>query len=75
MDLEVFDSKGKPVAPKPIRAVLHSEKLDEVKATTRVNFTAELTLNRPGEFILRITLTDKMSKKSTTFEAPMRVGD
>lgn len=72
-DIRVFDGQGKPVTPKPIRAAFHNEDPAVVKQVGRLNFKGEMTLNRPGEFVLRLTLTDKLAKKTTTFEAPMRV--
>lgn len=72
-DLQVLDKQGKPVTPRPIRAAVHNEDPAVVKQATVLNFKGEMTLNRPGEFVLRLTLTDKLAKKTTTFEAPMRV--
>ena len=72
-DLQVFDKQGKPVTPRPIRATVRNEDPAVVKQATVLNFQGEMTLNRPGEFVLRLTLTDKPTKKTATFEAPMRV--
>jgi hypothetical protein len=73
MAVEVLDAEGKPVSPRPVRAVVHSEKPEEVRAATVLNFSGEISLHRSGEFRLRVTLTDRQSKKTATFEAPMRV--
>jgi hypothetical protein len=73
MEILILDAKGNPVTPKPIRTVVHNEKPEEVKQTTTIDFSAKLGLNRTGDFVLRVTLTDKMAKKKTTFEAPLRV--
>ena len=35
--------------------------------------TGDITLNRSGDFVLRITLTDKLAKKTVKFEAPIKV--
>ena len=59
--------------PKPIRAAIHNEKPEEVKQITTIRFTGQLVLHRAGDFVLRVTVTDKMAKKKTTFEAPLRV--
>jgi hypothetical protein len=72
-DLQVFDKQGKPVTPKPIRATVHNEDPAVVKQATVLNFKGEMILNRPGEFVLRLTLTDTPTKKTTTFETPLRV--
>jgi hypothetical protein len=73
MDVRVLDKTGKPVAPKGVRAGAHSEDAAAVKAATHASFSGELTLNRPGDFVLRITVTDKHTGKAATFEAPMHV--
>ena len=73
MTIQVFDSTGKPVMPKPIRSVVHNEDADVVKTVTVIALRGELTLNRPGEFVLKVGLTDKITKKTVTFEAPLKV--
>ena len=73
MDVRVFDAKGRPVAPRGVQAKVRSDDADTVKTANEATFSAELTRTRPGDFILKITVTDKQSGKATTFEAPMRV--
>jgi hypothetical protein len=73
MEMAVLDANGKPVTPRPIRTAVHNEKPEEVKGSTWVRFEGELGLNRPGDFILRITVTDTLTKKKVTFETPLRV--
>ena len=73
MEIAVLDAAGKPVIPKPIRAALHNEKPEEVKKIEQINLSGILTLNRPGSFVLRVTVMDKVSKKKVTFEAPLQV--
>ena len=75
MTIQVFDAKDKPVMPKPIRTVVHSEDPKVVKTATAITLRGELTLNRPGEFVLKIALTDKVTKKTVTFEAPLKVAN
>ncbi len=73
MEITVLDEKGKPVIPKPIRAAAHTEKPDEVKSAASVTLSGTVGLNRPGEFVLRIVVTDKVTTKKLTFETPLRV--
>jgi hypothetical protein len=73
MAIEVFDAQGKPVMPKPLRATVHNEKPAEVKEADWVAFSGLLTLNRAGDFVLRITVSDSVGKKKTQFETPLRV--
>jgi hypothetical protein len=73
MEVAVLDAKGKPATANPILSEFHSEKPPEVRATSRIALSANLVLNRPGDFVLRVTVTDRTTKKKVTFEAPMRV--
>lgn len=73
MTIQVFDLKGNPLMPKPIRKGVHSEDPKAVKAATLINLRGELTLNREGEFVLKVSLTDKVAKKTVAFEAPLKV--
>jgi hypothetical protein len=73
MRIDVLDKDGKILTPKPIKVVLHNEKVDEVRATKILSFNAELALHRSGDFRLRLTMTDLHSNKSVKFEAPMKV--
>ena len=75
MDVRVLDAKGRPVAPQGVRTALRSDDPDTVKSATHATFSAELTRTRPGDFVLKVTVTDKQSGKATTFETPMTVTD
>ena len=43
------------------------------ETTDRINLSGTLTLNRAGNFRLRIAVTDKLTKKKVFFEAPLGV--
>jgi hypothetical protein len=73
MEVAVLDANGKPVTPKAVHSEYHNEKPEEVKKQTRIQFSSSLALNRAGNFTLRVTVTDRMTKKKLVFEAPMRV--
>jgi hypothetical protein len=73
MEVEVLDAGGKAVTPRQIRAVVRSEEPDEVKRTDRIDLTSALTLNRPGDFTLRLTVLDKVTGKKVAFESPLKV--
>jgi hypothetical protein len=75
IDVRVLDAKGRPAAPQGVRAAVRSDDADTVKSATQATFRAELTRTRPGDFVLKVTVTDRQSGKAATFEAPMRVTD
>jgi hypothetical protein len=73
MEVRVLDKDKKPVAPQGVRAAVRNADPATVKAATHVTFTGELTLTRPGDFVLRVAVTDKLTKKTVTFESPLKV--
>ncbi len=73
MMVQVFDAEGEELLPKPIVAELRTEDVETVKKVTSLNFNGNLALNRPGKFTLRITLNDRLGKKTTQFETPLEV--
>jgi hypothetical protein len=73
MKLEVLDSQGKPVLPEPIVAEYRTEDPERAKASLSVAFRGSIVLNRAGDFILRVTVTDRLGKRNSGFEVPMKV--
>jgi hypothetical protein len=73
MNVQVLDVQGKEMLPKPILAELRSEDPAVVKKVTALTFNGNLALNRPGQYTLRITLNDRLGKKSTQFETPLDI--
>jgi len=73
MLVDVLDAGGKSVLTKPIHAELVTDDADMVKKASSLTFRGNLALNRSGTFTLRITLTDRLSKRSAKFEAPLKV--
>jgi hypothetical protein len=73
MEMQVFDAQGKPVMAKPLRAAVHNENPAVVKDVHRADFSGTVSLNRAGDFTLRITITDTVGKKKAQFETPLRV--
>jgi hypothetical protein len=73
LEIRVLDKDKQPVAPQGVRAVVRNSDPATVKAATHVSFNGELTLTRPGDFVLRLVVTDKMTKKTVTFDSPRKV--
>jgi hypothetical protein len=73
MQVDVLDAAGKSVLTKPIQAELKTDEADKVKKVSSLTFHGNLALNRAGTFTLRITLTDRLTKRSAKFEAPLKV--
>jgi hypothetical protein len=73
MSVQVLDADGKEILPRPITASVRSDDAQAVKRSTHLNFTGDVPLSRPGNFTLRITVTDKLGQKTTTLETPLRV--
>jgi hypothetical protein len=73
MEVEVLDARGKVVTSRPIRTGVRSEEADEVKRADRIDLSSTLSLNRPGDFTLRITVLDRMTGKKVAFVSPLKI--
>jgi hypothetical protein len=73
MSLRVFDETGAEATHNPIEARLRTDDEAAVKGATHVDFSGQLSLNRVGNYTLRIAVTDRNADKTTHFEAPLRV--
>lgn len=73
MTLEVLDAKGKEMMPKPIKVEIKNDDPDVVRQSAFVTYRGQVTLNRTGDFTLRITVTDNIAKKTIKFETPLKV--
>jgi hypothetical protein len=73
MEIQVFDAKGQSVMTKPILREFHKEKPAELGKTSVIALSSSLALNREGDFTLRVIVTDRVTKKKVSFEAPLRV--
>jgi hypothetical protein len=73
MEMQVLDANGQPVMPQPIQVRLRNRDAKVVQQITSVDFSGALTLNRAGDYTLRITITDEVGKKSTPYQTAIRV--
>jgi hypothetical protein len=71
--VQVLDAKGKELLPKPLETVIKETDPKVIKATSVATFNGSLGLHRPGSFTLRITVTDREARKSSTLEVPFKV--
>jgi hypothetical protein len=71
MHVQILDDKGTDTMPKPIQVSLKTEDPDQLKKAKFLTFNGDLTLHRAGKFTLRLTVLDKVSKKSVQFDAPL----
>jgi hypothetical protein len=75
MLLRTLDDKGKELTPKPLRVELGSEDEKEVEGATTATFNGNVSLNRPGNFQLKITVNDEVNKKEVELLIPLKVVD
>jgi len=71
--VQLLDTQGKELLPKALETIVKVDDPKVVKTTSMANFSGSLGLHRPGEFTLRITVTDRLAQKTATFEMPLRV--
>lgn len=68
---EVLDAKTRQPLSKPI--VKTDQSSTPMLAQSAVRLSSMMPLDRPGDFILRITATDRLANKSANLEVPIRV--
>jgi hypothetical protein len=74
VEFQIIDEKGTPTLAKP---GLHTQddksltKVDEKDGAFAMRFP--LFMSRPGKFTAKVTATDKVSKKSATYELPVTI--
>jgi hypothetical protein len=73
MSVQVLDKDKKELLPKPLRLVAEKDDEKVVKELPALDFGGFVVLTKAGEFTLRITVTDRNSKKTATWEAPLKV--
>ena len=73
MKMQVLDSLGRETMPKPLLVALKTDDPREVQKVATLDFKTSLALNRAGKFSLRITVTDRLGKKTARFETPLQV--
>jgi hypothetical protein len=71
--VQILGPKGKELLPKPLETIIKETDPKVLKETSMATFTGSIGLHRPGEFILKITVTDRVVQRSTTLEVPFRV--
>jgi hypothetical protein len=75
MKLQFLDEKGTELMPNPIVMTFSSVDPAQVEKAEAVTFRNSFNCNRAGTFKLRITLRDNTTKKTATFEAPVKVAE
>lgn len=73
MTVQVLDKDKKELMPRPLRMVAEQDDPKIVKELPALDLSGRVMLNKAGEFTLRVTVTDRNSKKTATFEAPLKV--
>jgi hypothetical protein len=71
--VEVLDKNKKVTQSKPLLFSVEEDDEKRVKESPTIAFNGWMGLTKPGEFTLRITVTDRNSKMTATFEAPLKV--
>ncbi len=75
MKMQFTDEKGNSLMPKPLVVNVATDDTEKVKELLAVPFRGSFNCNRIGNFKLKITVIDNVAEKTTTFEAPVKVGE
>lgn len=73
MRAEILDANGKSIDAKPLIADAETTDPEKLATLIQANFNGTLALHRVGDFKFKITVEDKVAKKTTTFETPVKV--
>ncbi len=73
LTVQVLDKDRKELIPKPLRLIAEKDDAKVVKELPALDFGGFLVLSKPGDFTLRISVTDRNSKKTATFETALKV--
>lgn len=73
MTVQALDPTGNEPLSKPITAQIREDNPDTVKRVTHLSFNGLFSLNRPGDFRLKLTVKDNLTAQSTTLTLPLRV--
>lgn len=73
MTVQVLDKGGKELLPQPLRMTAKKDDEKLVKDLPALDFSGWVVLTKAGEFTLRVSVTDNNSKKTATWEAPLKV--
>jgi hypothetical protein len=73
MSLQFLDKKGKEIMPQPVTALVATDKEDQVAMATVLTFNGNISMNRAGEFTMRMVFTDEIAKKEVKFETVLNV--
>jgi hypothetical protein len=73
MTVQVLDKDRKELLTKPLRMVAKKDDEKVAKELPALDFSGWFVLTRAGEFTLRVRVTDNISKKTATWEAPLKV--
>jgi hypothetical protein len=70
IQFQIVDDKGTPTLGKP-RTHVQDSGVDEKEGAFAMRFP--LFMSRPGKFIVKVTATDKVANKTSTYELPVTV--
>jgi hypothetical protein len=71
--MQVLDARGKPQLPEPVRVDFTTEDPGQIAKIGLVDFKGVLSLNRTGDFRVRVEATDEAGKQKSEFVMPLRV--
>jgi hypothetical protein len=71
----ILDPGTRRVISAPIQFDESTDDANVVKQANEVTFSGDMSLNRAGDFLLRLEVTDRMTNKSIALETPMHVAN
>ena len=73
--MRILDPQTRRVISAPLQFDETTDDANVVKQATDVTFTGDMSLNRAGDLLLRLEVTDRVTNQSIALEAPMHVAN
>lgn len=73
MTLQFVDQKGRELLPRAVSALISIDKPEQVEKINVLTFNGNISLNRVGEYTMRMTFEDELAKKKAKFETRLKV--
>ncbi len=73
MTMQFLDKNGRELLPQAVHALISIDKPEQVEKINLLTFNGNISLNRVGEYTMRMVFDDELANKKTTFDAKLNV--
>ncbi len=73
LKVHVLDESGREMEAPTVESVIASEEREVISHAQTIDYEGELPLNRPGRFVLRFVVRDRIGDRNATLDLPLCV--